>query len=33
MYFDEKSGKGTKLGYKIEDGKKVRFKKSDNQTI
>ncbi|ERT57548.1 large subunit ribosomal protein L24 [Peptoniphilus koenoeneniae] len=33
MYFDEKSGKGTKLGYKIENGKKVRFKKSDNQTI
>ena len=33
MYFDEKSGKGTKLGYKIEDGKKVRFKGSDNQTI
>lgn len=33
MYFDSKAGKGTKLGYRIEDGKKVRFKKSDGNTI
>ena len=33
MYFDSKTGKGTKLGYRIEDGKKVRFKKSDGNTI
>ena len=24
---------GTKLGYRFENGKKVRFKKSDNETI
>lgn len=33
MYLDSKSGKGTRIGYRIEDGKKVRFKKSDNATI
>lgn len=33
MYFDTKSNKATRLGYKIEDGKKVRFQKSDGQTI
>lgn len=32
-YFDSKSGKTTKLGYRIEDGKKIRFKKSDNEAI
>ena len=32
-FFDSKSGKTTKLGYKIEDGKKIRFKKSDNEAI
>jgi len=33
MYFDTSSSKATKLGCKIEDGKKIRFKKSDGQTI
>ena len=33
MYYDQKSVKGTKLGYRFENGKKVRFKKSDNETI
>ncbi|CDZ75249.1 ribosomal protein L24 [Peptoniphilus sp. ING2-D1G] len=33
MYFDTKSGKPTRIGYRIEDGKKIRFKKSDNQSI
>jgi len=31
MYYDEKAKKGTRLGYKIVDGKKVRYcKKSGN---
>ncbi len=33
MYFDTKSGKATRIGYRIEDGKKIRFKKSDNESI
>ncbi|EFI41407.1 MULTISPECIES: 50S ribosomal protein L24 [Peptoniphilus] len=33
MYFDTKTNKATRLGYKIEDGKKIRFKKSDGQPI
>ncbi|RVU54082.1 50S ribosomal protein L24 [Anaerosphaera multitolerans] len=33
MYFDTSSNKATRLGYKIENGKKVRFKKSDGKTI
>jgi large subunit ribosomal protein L24 len=30
---DPKSGKPTRVGYKIEDGKKVRFAKKSNQAI
>ncbi|MDO5715226.1 MAG: 50S ribosomal protein L24 [Tissierellia bacterium] len=33
MYFDAKTGKGTRIGYRIENGKKVRFAKSSNETI
>lgn len=33
MYYDAKNKKGTRLGYKFEDGKKVRFMKSNNETI
>ncbi|WP_138160043.1 50S ribosomal protein L24 [Peptoniphilus catoniae] len=33
MYYDTKTGKATRLGYRIEDGKKIRFKKSDNEAI
>jgi large subunit ribosomal protein L24 len=30
---DPKSGKATRIGYKMEDGKKVRFSKQSNQVI
>ena len=30
---DPKSGKATRVGYKMEDGKKVRFSKQSNQVI
>lgn len=33
MYLDSKTGKGTRIGYKIENGKKIRVKKSDGQEI
>ena len=33
MLIDPKSGEPTRVGYKIEDGKKVRFFKSNNQII
>ncbi|KXO15968.1 50S ribosomal protein L24 [Peptoniphilus sp. GNH] len=33
MYYDEKTKKGTRIGYRFEDGKKVRYKKSDGSTI
>lgn len=33
MYYDEKNKKGTRLGYRFEDGKKVRFMKSSDETI
>ena len=33
MYFDSASGKATRVGYKFEDGKKVRFSKSSGKTI
>lgn len=34
MYYDAKSGKGTKIGYKIqEDGKKVRIAKKSGEQI
>ncbi|MDO5649931.1 MAG: 50S ribosomal protein L24 [Gallicola sp.] len=33
MYYDEKSKKGTRVGYKIEDGKKVRIAKASGEEI
>ena len=30
---DPKSGKATRVGYRMEDGKKVRFSKQSNQAI
>ncbi len=30
---DPESGKATRVGYKMEDGKKVRFSKQSNQVI
>ena len=33
MYYDNKEGKATRIGYKFEDGKKVRFQKSNGQVI
>ncbi len=30
---DPKTGKATRVGYKMEDGKKVRFTKQSNQVI
>jgi large subunit ribosomal protein L24 len=30
---DPKSGEATRVGYKMEDGKKVRFSKKSNQVI
>lgn len=31
MYFDAKAGKRSRLGYKIEDGKKVRISKASGE--
>ena len=33
MYFDSASGKATRIGYKFEDGKKVRYAKSSGKNI
>ena len=33
MYYDKKAGKGTRIGYKIENGKKVRISKATGQQI
>jgi len=33
MYFDEKLGKPTRLGYKIIDGKKYRFSKKTGEIV
>ena len=30
---DSKSGEATRVGYRFEDGKKVRFAKKSNETI
>ena len=30
---DPKSGEATRVGYKLEDGKKIRFSKKSNQVI
>ncbi|WP_300409494.1 50S ribosomal protein L24 [Lagierella sp.] len=33
MYYDSKAGKGVRIGYKVESGKKTRFSKADNKPI
>ena len=33
LYFDEKSSKGVKLGYRIEDKKKLRINKKTGEVI
>jgi len=33
MYYDKKASAGTRIGYKIEDGKKVRVSKKTGQVI
>ena len=33
MYFGSASGKATRIGYKFEDGKKVRYAKSSGKNI
>jgi len=33
MYYDKKAGKGVRIGYKFENGKKVRVSKATGQVI
>lgn len=33
MYYDAKTGKGTRVGYKFVDGKKVRISKKSGEQI
>ena len=33
LYYDNKAGKGTRIGYKFENGKKVRVSKASGQVI
>lgn len=33
MYYDSKLGKGVRIGYKVESGKKQRVSKADNKAI
>ncbi|WP_297405012.1 50S ribosomal protein L24 [uncultured Cetobacterium sp.] len=33
MLFDEKAGKPTRVGYKVVDGKKVRYSKVSGETL
>ena len=33
LYFDEKSAKGVKLGYRVEDGGKLRVNKKTGEVI
>lgn len=33
MYFDSKAGKGSRVGYKVENGTKVRISKASGQEI
>ena len=33
MFYDEKADKGSRVGYKIEDGNKVRFAKASGEVI
>ena len=33
LYYDKKAGKGSRIGYKIENGKKVRISKATGNVI
>lgn len=33
MYYDQATGKGTRIGYRFEDGEKVRYNKKSGETI
>ncbi|HHX67055.1 MAG: 50S ribosomal protein L24 [Miniphocaeibacter sp.] len=33
MYYDSKAGKGSRIGYKVENGTKVRISKASGQEI
>ena len=33
MYYDKKAKKGTRLGVRVEDGKKVRYSKKSGEVI
>ena len=33
LYYDKKAGKGTRIGYKVENGKKVRVSKATGNVI
>ena len=33
MYYDKKAGKGVRIGYKFENGKKIRISKATGQAI
>ncbi|WP_100065947.1 50S ribosomal protein L24 [Miniphocaeibacter massiliensis] len=33
MYYDSKAGKGSRIGYKVENGTKVRVSKASGQEI
>lgn len=33
MLFDEKAGKPTRVGFRVENGKKVRYSKKSNEVI
>ena len=33
LYYDKKAGKGTRIGYKVENGKKVRISKATGNVI
>ena len=33
LYYDKKAGKGTRIGYKVENGKKVMVSKASGQVI
>ncbi|MBQ9912224.1 MAG: 50S ribosomal protein L24 [Firmicutes bacterium] len=33
MYYDKKAGKGVRIGYKFENGRKIRISKATGQAI
>ncbi|MCL2111742.1 MAG: 50S ribosomal protein L24 [Clostridiales bacterium] len=33
MYYDAKAGTGTRIGYRVEDGEKLRYSKKSGETI